>query len=130
MAAKRGSKVRSVRLLTGTPAFLPDMLLERRVDPAALNDLVVGDADLAAFNIRQPRTEALLFQTGYLTILGEEPGAAGVLYRLGYPNREVRSALAWLMAMAPMPAVPWRRSRREATRRSTDTLACPSTKWA
>ena len=98
--------------------------------PAALNDLVVGDADLAAFDIRQPRTEALLFQTGYLTILGEEPGAVGVLYRLGYPNREVRSALAWLMAMAPMPAVPWRRSRREATRRSTDTLACPSTKWA
>ena len=88
---------------TGTPAFLPDMLLERRVDPAALNNLVVGDADLAAFDIRHPKTEALLFQTGYLTILGEEPGAAGVLYRLGYPNREVRSALnlALLTAMAP-----------------------------
>ena len=88
---------------TGTPAFLPDMLLERQVDPASLDDRVAGDADLAAFDIRHVKTEALLFQTGYLTILGEERGAAGRLYRLGYPNREVRSALnlALLAAMAP-----------------------------
>ena len=88
---------------TGTPAFLPDTLLERRVDPASLNDLTVGDADLAAFDIHHAKTEALLFQTGYLTILGEERSAAGYLYRLGYPNREVRSALnlALLTAMAP-----------------------------
>ena len=85
---------------TGTPAFLPDTLLERRVDPASLNDLTVGDADLAAFDIRHAKTEALLFQTGYLTILGEERGAAGYLYRLGYPNREVRSALNLALLMA------------------------------
>ena len=88
---------------TGTPAFLPHTLLERRIDPAALHELTVGDADLAAFYIRHAKTEALLFQTGYLTILGESPGAAGPLYRLGYPNREVRSALnlALLTAIAP-----------------------------
>ena len=88
---------------TGTPAFLPETLLERGADPASLNDLTVGDADLAAFDIRHAKTEALLFQTGYLTILSEKPGAAGNLYRLGYPNREVRSALnlALLTAMAP-----------------------------
>ena len=88
---------------TGTPAFLPATLLERHVDPASLNDITVGDADLAAFDIRHAKTEALLFQTGYLTILSEERGAAGYLYRLGYPNREVRSALnlALLTAMAP-----------------------------
>ena len=88
---------------TGTPAFLPDTLLERRVDPASLDGLTVGDADLATFDIRRVKTEALLFQTGYLTILGEERGAAGRLYRLGHPNREVRCALslALLTAMAP-----------------------------
>ena len=88
---------------TGTPAFLPETLLERHVDPAALNDIVVGDADLAAFDIRHAKTEALLFQTGYLTILSERAGAAGYVYRLGYPNREVRSALnlALLTTMAP-----------------------------
>ena len=46
-----------------------DALLERHVDPAALNDLTVGDAGLAAFDIRHAKTEALLFQPGYLTIL-------------------------------------------------------------
>ena len=88
---------------TGTPAFLPNTLVERRIDPASLDGRTVGEADLAAFDIVHVKTEALLFQTGYLTILGEARGAAGVLFRLGYPNREVRSALslALLTAMAP-----------------------------
>ena len=38
-------------------------------------------------------TEALLFQTGYLTIIGEEDLGGMALYRLGYPNREVRQSL-------------------------------------
>ena len=37
--------------------------------------------------------EALLFQTGYLTITGEEELGGLALYRLGYPNREVRQSL-------------------------------------
>ena len=38
-------------------------------------------------------TEALLFQTGYLTITGEEKLGGMPLYRLGYPNRVVRQSL-------------------------------------
>ena len=38
-------------------------------------------------------TEALLFQTGYLTITGEERLGSRTLYRLGYPNQEVRQGL-------------------------------------
>ena len=38
-------------------------------------------------------TQALLFQTGYLTVTGEEELGGKVLYRLGYPNREVRQSL-------------------------------------
>ena len=78
---------------TGTPAFLPALLIDRQVDPAALDNIRVGEPDLA-FDIDRPKTQALLFQTGYLTILAEERGAAGYLYRLGYPNREARSALS------------------------------------
>ena len=78
---------------TGTPAFLPRMLLERDVAPAELDNLVVGEADLAAFDIERIETAALLFQTGYLTIRGREGDAGDGLYRLGYPNREVRGAL-------------------------------------
>ena len=88
---------------TGTPAFLPETLLRRGVAPAALEGLVVGDADLSAFDVERVKTEALLFQTGYLTILGEERDDAGHFYRLGYPNREVRVALnlGLLAAMSP-----------------------------
>ena len=35
----------------------------------------------------------MLFQTGYLTITGEEELGGEALYRLGYPNREVRQSL-------------------------------------
>ena len=38
-------------------------------------------------------TEALLFQTGYLTIAREERLGGTALYRLDYPNREVRQSL-------------------------------------
>ena len=35
----------------------------------------------------------MLFQTGYLTITGQEELGGRTLYRLGYPNREVRQSL-------------------------------------
>ena len=37
--------------------------------------------------------EALLFQTGYLTIRGTERRGNRTWYRLGYPNRAVRQSL-------------------------------------
>ena len=48
---------------------------------------------LSAFDVEHISTEALLFQTGYLTITGEEELGGMALYRLGYPNREVRQSL-------------------------------------
>ena len=45
----------------------------------------------STWSISAPR--ALLFQTGYLTITGEEELGGKALYRLGYPNREVRQSL-------------------------------------
>jgi hypothetical protein len=41
--------------------------------------------------------EALLFQTGYLTIVDTENLGGSTYYTLGYPNREVREALAGRM---------------------------------
>ena len=78
---------------TGTPAFLVETLFRRRVSTLALDDLV-GSADLlSTFDVDDMATEALLFQTGYLTITGEENLGGKVVYRLGYPNREVRQSL-------------------------------------
>ena len=48
---------------------------------------------LSVFDVDYIGTEALLFQTGYLTIKSEEELGGMPLYRLGYPNREVRQSL-------------------------------------
>ena len=48
---------------------------------------------LSAFDVDHIATEALLFQTGYLTIRRTEPRGGRMYYRLGYPNREVQQSL-------------------------------------
>ena len=78
---------------TGTPAFLVDTLFERRVSSVSLDRMVSTEALLSTFDVGNIGTEALLFQTGYLTIAGEEELGGKALYRLSYPNREVRQSL-------------------------------------
>ena len=84
---------------TGTPAFLVDTLFERRVSSVSLDRTVSTAELLSSFDVGGRSaadhigTEALLFQTGYLTITGEEELGGKALYRLGYPNREVRQSL-------------------------------------
>ncbi len=89
---------------TATPRFLIDTLIERGFSAPALESLHADDELLSAFDVASVATEALLFQTGYLTIVAEEQDPDGVpLYQLGYPNREVRRGLnrGLLDALAP-----------------------------
>ena len=78
---------------SGTPAFLVETLTRRGVESTALENLRIGDARLDAFDVGAVGTEALLFQSGYLTIRDAERQGGRTLYRLGYPNREVRQSL-------------------------------------
>ena len=78
---------------TGTPAFLLDTLFERRLSSVSLSEMLGTEDLLSAFDVNKIGTEALLFQTGYLTIIAEERLGGAALYRLGYPNREVRESL-------------------------------------
>ena len=91
---------------TGTPTFLVRTLLDRRVRTTALEDMVGSSDLLSTFDVDDMATEALLFQTGYLTITGEEDLGGKILYRLGYPNREVRQSLneRLLRALTPDPS--------------------------
>ena len=87
---------------TGTPTFLVDLLTSRRVPSLALDSLIAGDSLLSKFDVDDIEVEALLFQTGYLTIAAEEDHGGARFYRLGYPNREVRQGLnehllAWMV---------------------------------
>ena len=78
---------------TGTPAFLVETLFRRRVVSVSLDGMLGSNELLSAFDVNHIGTEALLFQTGYLTIAAEEEVGGEPLYRLGYPNREVRQSL-------------------------------------
>jgi hypothetical protein len=78
---------------TGTPTFLVDMLTERKVYLPALLKMETSSELISAFEVGAISTEALMFQSGYLTIAREEHISGDLLFTLGFPNREVRSAL-------------------------------------
>ena len=78
---------------TGTPDFLLRTMVQRGLSSVALNDMVASAQLLDAFDVAHIATEALLFQTGYLTILDKQSRHGNIFYRLGYPNREVRQSL-------------------------------------
>ena len=61
---------------TGTPTFLVDTLFKRRVSSASLQETLGTGELLSAFDVEHIGTEALLFQTGYLTITGKIGWAA------------------------------------------------------
>ena len=81
----------------GTPAFLPQMLAERGVTARELEGMRATETLLSAFDVGTVGTEALLFQTGYLTIQSEEERLGLRRYHLGYPNLEVRRSLNGLL---------------------------------
>ena len=78
---------------TGTPTFLIETLFKRRVSSLELGGMEGSDELLSTFDVDDIATEALLFQTGYLTITDEEDLGGEPVYRLDYPNREVRQSL-------------------------------------
>ena len=101
---------------TGTPTFLADLLSRRRVAAPALEGLVADDDLLSTFDVDRIPVETLLFQTGYLTIVGEERDAEARLYRLDYPNQEVKRSLNELLLTAMAPDVPVAAESRELRR--------------
>ena len=79
---------------TGTPTFLIETLLARGIGSLELENMLGSDVLLSAFDVEHIATEALLFQTGYLTIRQAEWRGGKMAYRLGYPNQEVRQSLS------------------------------------
>ncbi|MDR1227981.1 MAG: ATP-binding protein [Azoarcus sp.] len=84
---------RSFWFETGTPTFLVDMLTERKVYLPAFLEMQSSSELISAFEVGDISTEALMFQSGYLTIASEENLGDDIMFTLTYPNREVRGAL-------------------------------------
>ena len=95
---------------TGSPRFLVDTLLRHRVPTPDLEHLAGSEALLSAFDIDEMSVEALLFQTGYLTIAEEERRGGRIRFRLGYPNQEVRQSLNECLLTALLPDAARRRA--------------------
>ncbi|MDD9962917.1 MAG: AAA family ATPase [Gammaproteobacteria bacterium] len=79
---------------TGSPTFLFRMMMEREVSPLELEGLAVDAGQLSKFDVDDIDIDALLFQTGYLTIAAKERRGPRTLYTLDYPNFEVRQSLS------------------------------------
>ena len=101
---------------TGTPTFLADLLSRRRVAAPALEGMVANARLLSAVDVDRIPVETLLFQTGYLTVVGEEAADGGSLYRLDYPNQEVKRSLNELLLETMAPDVTVEAESRELRR--------------
>ena len=73
---------------TGTPTFLVNLLKQEQYDLPKIENLQIDSSIFTAFQVDNLNPEALLFQTGYLTI----KDVADEIYTLGYPNQEVKTA--------------------------------------
>ncbi|MBS7351073.1 MAG: PD-(D/E)XK nuclease domain-containing protein, partial [Comamonas sp.] len=79
---------------TGTPTFLIRLLASRGFFTPQLGALRTGAELISSFDVDNITNEALLFQTGYLTIEHVRPSVLGEdVFTLGYPNLEVQTSL-------------------------------------
>jgi hypothetical protein len=91
---------------TGTPTFLIEWLKSRQFFTPQLEGLYADDQLLSAFDVDAIEPEAMLWQTGYLTVAERLATPQGGLYRLRVPNDEVRVALNRALLGAWLPQVP------------------------
>jgi len=73
---------------TGTPEFLVRLMRSSNTELSDVEGVLLPTTALSSLDPDRPEALPLLLQTGYLTIAGWEDG----FYRLGFPNKEVRTA--------------------------------------
>jgi hypothetical protein len=95
---------------SGTPTFLIDLLAERRWFIPDLERVVAAESLLSTFDVGNIPVEALMFQSGYLTIASARYLPGRLELTLRYPNQEVRASLhdSLLQAYSGDSSVPGR----------------------
>ncbi len=78
---------------TGSPTFLFETLKAKSVSLQEIEGRRTDRSLVSKFDVDDIGIEALLFQTGYLTITDAQRDGFDTLYRLDYPNQEVRISL-------------------------------------
>jgi hypothetical protein len=75
---------------TGTPSFLIKLLKERNYNVLEFENLEVDKKILDSFDIDDLEVETIMFQAGYLTIKDVIEEFGDRIYKLGFPNYEVK----------------------------------------
>ncbi|QTA81531.1 AAA ATPase-like domain-containing protein [Desulfonema limicola] len=75
---------------TGTPTFLVNLLHENNWYLPSIENMEATEALFSVYEIERLQPEAILFQTGYVTIKDIDEG----LYTFDYPNREVKTSFS------------------------------------
>ena len=75
---------------TGTPKFLIDLIKKNSYFVPKFNGLETDELLVNSFDIENLNLETIMFQTGYLTIKRLVQEEMGVVYELGFPNKEVQ----------------------------------------
>ena len=78
---------------TGSPSYLFEVMMARGLSSLDMENRVAEEDLVSTFDVGDIKVDALLFQTGYLTITGEARRNGRTLYRLDYPNYEVELSL-------------------------------------
>ncbi|WP_028573213.1 ATP-binding protein [Desulfonatronum lacustre] len=73
---------------TGTPTFLINLLREKNWYLPEIENMQATEAMFSSYELERLQPEALMFQTGYVTI----KDVSGRLYTFDYPNQEVKTA--------------------------------------
>lgn len=81
-------KYSSYWVRSGAPTLLAEALCNTHADLSRLFDTRCSEETLAALDIDTLNVDALLYQTGYLTIKDYNPQRR--IYRLGLPNEEIK----------------------------------------
>ncbi len=88
-----GKEFRNYWWSTGNPSFLVKLLNQKEYYLPELEHYEVTDTILDSFDVDTIELEALLWQTGYLTIINKTQDVFGVKYTLGIPNKEIQISL-------------------------------------
>jgi hypothetical protein len=80
---------------TGTPTFLMKLIETEQFSLKDISELDISELSFSTYDIERLNVLPLLYQSGYLTIKNYNENS--MLYRLGYPNREVENAFLTLL---------------------------------
>ena len=87
---------------TGTPTFLMKLIQEKQYSALDIELIQTTEIMMSSFDVDEIDLETLLFQTGYLTIKDHKTILNNTVFRLGYPNAEVKTSFtAYLLNSVP-----------------------------